>query len=126
MRFAYRAARRVLARLAARDSHVLAGGEHLLRQAVAREHAARRQLAMPNRLLAVGARDAQIDERMRIDELKLGDGAVDRDLLAVVVMRRDAVVSEGGQRQQALRVPRRDSVAVFTRLSGRARLMRSL
>ena len=55
--------------------------EHLLRQAVAGEHAARRELAMPDRFLAVGARDAQIDERMRIDELKLGDGAVDRDLL---------------------------------------------
>ena len=55
---------------------------------------------MPHRLLAIGARDAQIDERMRIDELKLGDGALDRDLFAVVVMRRDAMVSEGGERQQ--------------------------
>ncbi len=99
VRLAHRATGRVVTRLAARDPDVLARGERLLRQTVAREHAARRHLAMPNRFLAVGVEGAQIDERVRIDELELGDRAVDRDLRAVVVMRRDAVVRVRRQRQ---------------------------
>jgi hypothetical protein len=82
--------------LAAGDDDVLAGGEHRLRQAVTFQHAARCHLAVPDRFFAVSADDAQVDEGMGIDELELGNAAVDGDLLVVVVVGGDAVVGLRG------------------------------
>jgi hypothetical protein len=54
---------------------------------------------VPDRFFAVSADDAQVDEGMGIDELELGNAAVDGDLLIVVVMGGNAVVGLSGQRQ---------------------------